>query len=108
MDSAVINMPFEMAMGDFLSRRQFYNRAQDVWRRLQAAEAELALLKSCDSTPNPSVATIHSLAQNVIAEGGDSWFGPGQLFDEDGNRIPEAEENLILAASPKALIGLSG
>lgn len=35
MDEAVIRMPYEMAMADELSRRQFYDCANDILNRLQ-------------------------------------------------------------------------
>ncbi len=42
MDDAVMFMPYDMAMGSELSRRQFYNRAQSLYRELQAARAQPA------------------------------------------------------------------
>jgi hypothetical protein len=38
----VLRMPFDMAMGGEIARRQFYSRAQEAARRLEAAEARLA------------------------------------------------------------------
>jgi hypothetical protein len=43
MRSGVIRMPYEMAMGDELSRRQFYNRAQSVLNELE--EMELVMMR---------------------------------------------------------------
>lgn len=42
----VLRMPFKMAMSDEMSRYQFYQRVQEAATRLEAAEAELAALKS--------------------------------------------------------------
>lgn len=40
MDRAVIGMPYEMAMGDELSRRQFYARAQALLAERDAAQKD--------------------------------------------------------------------
>lgn len=106
MDAGIINMPYDMAMMNELSRRQFYFRAQSVLQRLIVAEAELAKLMSGNSTPTHTLPPVFLMAQRVIDEGGTSWFGPGQLFDENGTRISETEENFVLAASPKAITDL--
>ena len=41
----VLKMPYEMAMGHELSRRQYWQRAQEAAERLERAEAELARLR---------------------------------------------------------------
>ena len=46
MRNAIIGMPYEMAMGDELSRRQFYSRAQDLLQEVQELEAKLAELQT--------------------------------------------------------------
>ena len=38
----VLKMPYELAMGHELSRRQYWQRAQEAAERLERAEAELA------------------------------------------------------------------
>lgn len=38
----VLRMPFDMAMGGEFAQRQFYTRAREAARRLEAAEARLA------------------------------------------------------------------
>lgn len=45
MDSAVIGMPFEMAMSDELSRRQFYSRAQSMMAERDQLRAEVEALR---------------------------------------------------------------
>lgn len=40
----VLRMPYEMAMGSELSRRQFYARAQEAVDRLEAAERKVSRL----------------------------------------------------------------
>lgn len=44
MDSAVLNMPFKMAMSDELSRYQFYLRAQSVLRERDSLKARIESL----------------------------------------------------------------
>ena len=45
----VLNMPYEMAMNDELSRFQFYQRAQDAVARMIIAEERVdKLLNHCD------------------------------------------------------------
>lgn len=44
MDRAVIGMPYEMAMGDELSRRQFYARAQALLAEREALREALECL----------------------------------------------------------------
>lgn len=46
MDDAVINMPYEIAMSDDISRRQFYYRAQAVLKERDEALAKLAAIES--------------------------------------------------------------
>lgn len=46
MDQAVIGMPYEMAMGSELSRRQFYSRAQSILAEAQALREEAAALRA--------------------------------------------------------------
>lgn len=46
MDDAVINMPYEIAMSDDISRRQFYYRAQAVLKERDEALAKLAAMES--------------------------------------------------------------
>lgn len=49
MDQAVIGMPYEMAMGDELSRSQFYSRAQAILAERDQLRAEVeALRKDAD------------------------------------------------------------
>lgn len=43
--SAVIQMPYEMAMKDELSRRQFYERANQALNERNSKEAEIERLK---------------------------------------------------------------
>lgn len=45
MDRAVINMPFEMAMADYLARWQFYSRAQSLLAERDQLRAENERLK---------------------------------------------------------------
>lgn len=54
----VLRMPYEMAMGDELSRRQFYDRVQEAADRLEAAERA--------TPPSPSTETLRE-AVNFIA-----------------------------------------
>ena len=63
MTSAVIGMPYEMAMADELSRRQFYDRAQDV-------HAELRGLKKA--------------LQEIADRGGADGVVDGQIVEWDG------------------------
>ncbi len=42
----VLGMPYEMAMGDEMSRLQFYGRVGEAVERLQKAEAEVLLLQA--------------------------------------------------------------
>jgi hypothetical protein len=52
----VLRMPYEMAMGNELSRRQFYGRVQEVVNRMEAAEAKLEELSRA-TPPSPSTAS---------------------------------------------------
>lgn len=36
----VLRMPFEMAMGDYMSQWQFYQRVQELATRLETAESQ--------------------------------------------------------------------
>lgn len=46
MDQAVLNMPYELAMSDELSRMQFWSRAQLVYKeKIARIEADEAILK---------------------------------------------------------------
>ncbi|MDF5995587.1 hypothetical protein P4200_17095 [Pseudomonas aeruginosa] len=45
MDQAVIGMPYEMALGCEVSRRQYYSRANAVLAERDALAAKLAMLE---------------------------------------------------------------
>lgn len=47
----VLRMPYEMAMGDELSRYQFYQRAQEAATRLEKAESTAAALSQKAEAP---------------------------------------------------------
>jgi len=62
----VLRMPFDMAMSGYLSQRQFYDRAQEAARRLEAAEARLAEIDSA-APPSPSTAPVKAhVAREVV------------------------------------------
>lgn len=45
----VLNMPYELAMADEISRLQFYGRVKEAVDRLQKAEADVAnLVEACN------------------------------------------------------------
>ena len=46
MRDGIINMPFDMAMGNVISQRQFYQTAQQTLRELAAKSAEVERLKA--------------------------------------------------------------
>jgi hypothetical protein len=80
----VLRMPYELAMGDELSRRQFYGRAQEAADRIEALEAELA-----DAQEWSGAVAFVTTVQNVVdADGppwGDeflAWYKPDRWFGE--------------------------
>ena len=50
----VLEMPYEMAMGDEISRLQFYSRVQEAVRRLKAAEAATEAAKATGTAAQDS------------------------------------------------------
>ena len=42
----VLRMPFELAMSDYMSQRQFYDRAQEAADRVEAADKRIAELEA--------------------------------------------------------------
>src|SRR5690554_1582333 len=48
MDDGIIRMPYEMAMSDELSRKQFYSRANSLLTELTEIRAELAAMETND------------------------------------------------------------
>lgn len=54
MDRAVVTMPYDLAMGDELSRMQFWSRVQLVYKELEGlrtqSESDLALMRDVVET----------------------------------------------------------
>jgi hypothetical protein len=57
----VLEMPYEMAMSDEISRIHFYGRAQQAADRLQAAEREVAELRAALASQGVAVPAVRDL-----------------------------------------------
>jgi len=62
----VLRMPFDMAMGGEIARRQFYSRAQEAACRLEVAEARLAEIDAALASRPAEVDPAH-LLREVLA-----------------------------------------
>jgi len=69
----VLRMPYEMAMSEEYSRRQFYDRAQEALDRLEAAERKIAGMRTVHRlTAEESAAILErQLAADEREYGGD-------------------------------------
>ncbi|WP_395406239.1 hypothetical protein ACHMW6_06085 [Pseudoduganella sp. UC29_106] len=99
----VLQMPYEMAMSDEISRFQFYSRVQEAVRRLQAAEAALAASQTCVAKPELPVKTWQERTEEgwrmeVIA-------GLGQAFYRSERAICHREAEI---ADLRAALSASG
>lgn len=52
----VLRMPYEMAMANELSRRQFYARAQEAANRVESLTAQVETLQAAPSSRPPAEA----------------------------------------------------
>lgn len=83
----VLRMPYEMAMGDEMSRRQFYARAQEAADRVEKAEA--AALSQPAAAWQP-IETAPKDGSSVILSEDDDCVGQG--FWSDGKGFHENRE----------------
>lgn len=73
----VLRMPYEMAMGDELSRRQFYSRVQEAADRLEMAERAT---QPADDEPTEAYWAITASGQRCafgVKSWAEGWAGKG-------------------------------
>ena len=95
----VLRMPFDMAMGGEIARRQFYSRAQEAARRLEAAEARLAEIDSA-TPPSPITALVKD---HVVREVVNRLRDTALEFHAHGSlreRLAREMEPLLVASRP--------
>lgn len=72
----VIDMPYELAMGDEISRLQFYQRAQDMSKRLKLAESAIT------AEPQLTDAQIMRVFEAEMKADPDAYIRPGECVNQ--------------------------
>lgn len=80
--TAVLSMPYDMAMGDEFSRRQFYDRAQQALEVIERLTAERDSLQSSFDSEWAAVERLHTEIEAVRAANRESKMLVAAAIDD--------------------------
>lgn len=100
MDHGVIGMPFDMAMGDEVSRRQFYSRAQAILAKRDQLRAALSVVTAERDRLREQVKALQSDAN--------SWQSGYNKGRHDGSKHRQSEVQQLRADTEALRVALLG